>query len=210
MIKLITFILIMSCSGYQLTTRHNIFQEYGISTLRVPTFYNQTPLNNISRFFTAEFSSQLSELKGLRVTHSDQSSQGVLIGLITSPLEHDEVLKPDLFSQINLLAPNRAKNLATNKENKNLIPVSNRLQFQLHLYLVKNVYRDRLSFEQLKAGSLFHKKINIDIRNIPREVHDGADFVINTTQNERLIEKVLAVKAKSVANDFIKQKLNEF
>jgi len=159
------------------------------------------------------FTEEMYKVKGLEVRNSwESSSDSYLIGVIKGDKEHAEIFERDLSNQINIISPQNAP------QNKNIVPITNKVNFSINLYLVKNpgVFKKLLgkglSYSNLSKhpGVVMHRRMNVNIDNIAREINDGKDFVINTTQNERLLEKVLKKKAKEIALDFSNTYFYEF
>lgn len=201
----IFFILFQSCAGYRFQNRANPFKQYGIKTLAIPMFYNQSTISNIAPAFTKEIYNMLSGFNDLRLVNSHTQSDAVLIGIIDS---NDRIMKT-----IAPGAPRSVENIggedAANKRGDFYVPSSNRLNIVLKLIVIKNPTKEEIEFlkSNLSSQSLFSSKI-IFRESIPlsqsftREIFGGEAISVNHTQNRGALRKSIISLSKNATEVF--------
>ena len=83
-IPILLILLCSSCAGYRFQDKENPFKQYGIRSLSIPMFFNQSSHSNISGMFTKEIYKMISEFDNLKVYGGGSSGDAVLIGIIES------------------------------------------------------------------------------------------------------------------------------
>lgn len=96
--KLIFLILVISysCAGYRVKTMDNPFKHYGIYSISVPMFINQSVFAHVSSDFTREIMTELQGHTGLEIRAGEHFKQtdAVLIGILESPSNLKEAKAP--------------------------------------------------------------------------------------------------------------------
>jgi len=82
----IFFILFQSCAGYRFQNRANPFKQYGIKTLAIPMFYNQSTISNIAPAFTKEIYNMLSGFNDLRLVNSHTRGVMLFLSVLLTPM----------------------------------------------------------------------------------------------------------------------------
>lgn len=202
---LLSFILIASCADYRYQKLDNPFSQYGVKSLSIPMFYNQSNFANITPVFTTEIYKMLSGFKGLKVQGGKNSTDAVLIGIIES-----KDFRKDSRVASN---PRSVKNIAPedigDSRGDFYIPSTNTLSYSLRLIVMKHPTKEEIDF--LKSGlgkeNLISSKIIFN-ETIPltasftRETLNGDLSAVNYTQNRGAEKKSIKTMAINSANTF--------
>jgi len=206
------FLLSISCSGYKVVKNESNFKKYGIHSISVPMFFNKSTLPDISSRFTNSFTQELYSIPDLEVkSPNSKTNDAYLVGVVRSaPSESGTVIRGGLAAKIKDLAPNRGEG------NDNLLPITNIIRLKVDLFLVRRSADSESLISKLRSKmhpSLLESHPSIVLKqtipisvNVNREIYDD-DFVINSTQNYGILNKVISAEAKKAAITF-KQSIN--
>lgn len=216
-------IFFYSCSSYNLTRRVNPFKKYGVRSISVPMFYNQTNLSNVTHHFTRHFTHLLYELKDIDVKSStDKKVDAYLIGILKSPNKLVNTLVADKVVDVASVAPVSVTNELNSTTRNALVPSESKMNLTLEVYLIRRteltkgmVYQIRANnFPNLaeKNDAIILKEIIPISRNFEREIFDKVkdgsnniledNSIVNSTQNRGILEKTIAEEAKKAADRF--------
>ncbi len=223
--KLLLFlsILFCSCSSYNLTRRVNPFKKYGVQSVSVPMFYNQTNLSNVTHHFTRYFTHLLYELKDIDVKEaSSKNVDAYLVGVLKSPYKMSQTLAGDAIRDVSEVAPVAVNNQITGATRNAIVPTVSILNLTLDVYLIRKsakskgmVYMIReKNFPEMaeKSDAVILKETIVINRRFEREIFDkeknGSNIitsdnsVINMTQNRGILEKTIIEEARKAAANF--------
>jgi hypothetical protein len=204
---LLTFV---SCAGYRFQQDQNPLAQYGINSLSVPMFYNESNFPEVSPMFTKEIYHLLTSYSGLKV-HSGFSlaSDAVLIGIIKSSQKRVESQAP-----LNLrVAQQGARNSIGQSREDFYVPGSNSLNMSLRIIVIKQPTADELevlhsSFgEQVAKSSkiIFNETFTLT-NSFNREILDNEGTQVVGTQNKGSqfrTQQNMAKEAATLVRDMI-------
>ncbi len=206
------YLLSISCSGYKVVESKSHFKKYGIESISIPMFYNKSTLPDVSAKFTSSFTQELYSIPDLEIkSPNSKTNDAYLIGVVRSAAnEGTTLLRGGLVARISDLAPTQGRG------NDNLLPITNVLKLKVDLFLVRrspdsssliSKLRSELYPELLSSHPSIVLKKTIPIyTSIIREIYDQ-DYVVNSTQNYGILNKVIESEAKKAALSF-KQSIN--
>jgi hypothetical protein len=197
--------LLTACADYRFQKQDNPFSQYGINSLSIPLFYNQSSFSNVSSAFTKEVYQIMTGFKGLKVTHGKGASDAVLIGIISSPASlKDSALATDLRSAKTVLGQNFAKN-----RNDFYVPSRNNLRLSLKIIVIKHPTDEEIKLLQsglldrpfVSSKIIFSENVSVE-SSYTREIFaDEASQVIQT-QNRGAQKRTLNEMALNAAVNF--------
>lgn len=193
-----------SCAGYRFQEKSNPFGQYGVKSISVPMFYNQSNFVNFSAPMTKEVYQMLSGFSGLKLYSGHEKADAVLVGIIDSP--------------DNVRTSHRAKNLRSAKNavgeligdgrDDFYIPSTTELVASLRIILIKNPSEREIELLRTSMGRFALGPRIIVNEMIPlsgsftRELY-GADAVdVNDTQNRSAKEETMGEMAERAAQSF--------
>lgn len=199
----IVLIMLSSCAGYRFQQSANPFAQYGVKSISIPMFYNQSNFPNISAPMTKEIYHVLSKFNDLELRSGDQEADAVLIGIVMSP---DKVRRSMIGEDFR-----SAKNVIDeigDQRGDFYIPARTRLQSSLRLVLLKNPTPKEI--ELLKSGLgrfAIGSKIIINetialTSSFNRELYSGEALSVVDTQNRGAMRNSIEEMAKSAAQNF--------
>ncbi len=209
--------LLNSCGGYHPINQNNPLQQYGISTVAIPMFINQTAFADISGPMTKEIARVLHSYPGIRVYAGEYvQADAILIGVIKS---RDKVNDVVLASTKRFTTDRLKESIGPRKEF--YIPSASSYQLQLELTLIKDpsVGDKELIHSDLKKYLSRHPKV---IFNEVMELSGSYDRVImpntkpddggtvNYSQNVALFKKSIENLSVNAALNFKEVILNAF
>ncbi len=206
------FLLSISCSGYKVVENKSSFKKYGIDSISIPMFFNKSTLADVSAKFTTSFTQELYSIPDLEIkSPNSKTNDAYLIGIVRSaPNESGTLVRGDLAAKIKDLAPNRGQG------NENLLPITNILKLKIDLFLIRRSPESNSLISALRSKrypellashpSIVLKKTIPISTTVIREVYDE-DFVVNSTQNHGILNKVIKSEAKKAALTF-KESIN--
>ncbi len=129
------FILILqaACSGYRFKKQTNPFENFGVKTIAIPLFLNQSSLPNTSAIFTQEISLLLSQYPDLKIVSDVHQADAVLVGVIDSLDKYSETLKTTGHKITNSVAP---KSLAGRSDF--FVPFSSEVKLMVNFILIRD------------------------------------------------------------------------
>ncbi len=96
----------LSCSGYVLGKRSNPFFIYGVESVSVPAFTNDTPVPDVGTYLGQEVVNMLAEFPELKLAMGENlSTDAVLLGRVTSSPLRKEVITSSQYLSSNAVAP---------------------------------------------------------------------------------------------------------
>lgn len=201
---LLLILLSMSCSGYRLSDRSNPFSQYGVESMAVPLFYNQSNVEDVSGVFTQEIHEMLSNIDNLKIKMSDKNADAVLVGIIKSPRRVMESRKSTFR-----LAQDVAGESLGDQRRDFYVPATTNMQMDLQLILIKNPSKQEIETLRTELGEhvrlsskvLFNEKISVKSR-FSREILSGDSTQVNMTQNKGAERKNVRNLAKEAADSF--------
>ena len=208
-------LLFMSCSHYQLTRNKNPFKKYGVKSIAVPMFYNQTNLANISHHFTYEFTKLMYDMRELEVkSASSNTADAYLVGILRNANKRRDALNRGLSRTSSDRFPVNAG------EQELLVPVTTNLRMVLDIFLVRRSPKTMGFIYDLRKKNFPHLvkghpaiifKESLPIRGgFARETLDQGASVVNSTQNRGILQKVLEREALETARHFREKILYAF
>jgi hypothetical protein len=203
-----SFIFIMlfsgSCADYRFQTLDNPFYQYGINSISVPMFYNQSNFANVSPAFTKEVYKMLSGFKGLRAQGGNANSDATLIGIIES--------KDSRKISRRATDPRSVKNIAGSDLGKRgdfYIPTTNNLSLTLRVIVIKkpskeeiNLLKSNLGKQDFISSKIIFSEVIPVAASFTRELLTGDAGSVNHTQNLGAQRKSLNAMAKSASESF--------
>ena len=193
----------------------NPFAKYGIKSVAVPMFFNQSVLPNTAQSFTAQFFKLLASYRGLKVySGSTTRADAVLLGVISS--------SPLLNKTIAVEGHKKAQTLVNPKDigNRNdfFTPSRNRITLTLKVVLIKNPNWQELEFFQSKIsqGAIQHPKVIFNKTVSLSTAFDrvfksrGKGGVTNFTNNLGTLNKAVETLALDGRNYFKEIVINAF
>lgn len=202
---LLSLLLVASCADYRYQKQDNPFSQYGIKTLSIPMFYNQSNFNNISPVFTKEIYKILSGFKGLELRSGKKNADATLIGIVGSASS----LK-DSRSGAN---PRAAKSILgenfANNRNDFAIPSTNNLAVSLKIIVMKHPTEEEIKLLSSDLGNaqvinskiIFNDIIPIS-GSFTREIFGPEGAEVIATQNRGAQKNTIKGMAQSAAVSF--------
>ncbi len=206
--------LFSSCAGYKVNKQDNPFARYGITSLSVPMFQNNSSIAGVSYPFTKEIINLLRIFPDLKVKASKSTkTDAVLIGVIRSS-EHrnDAVETVDKRFTDDVLTPGTLGN-----RRAYFVPYQTQISLTLDLYLIKNPRPEELELLESEMAKyvkdapriVLNERIAVT-RAFTRNILDGKGIEVNQTQNLGVFQKSLNEMAKQAANNFRQMVLYAF
>jgi hypothetical protein len=204
-IVLILLFTITSCAGYRFQNKNNPFKQYGIKSLSIPMFYNQSALSNISGVFTKEIYRMVSGFDGLQVTGGKAKTDATLIGILESSGRIIDVLVPS--------APRNVENIATDEvagsRKEFYIPSASTVNLSLRVIVIKDPTKEEIEFLRSKASKktfesskiIFSESIRLS-NTFTREVFDGNNNAVIHSQNRGSLTKSYIAMSRDAAQTF--------
>ena len=201
---------LFSCAGYRFQEKSNPFERYGIRSIQIPMFYNNSALPNVSAQFTREFKVMLYKYQGLKIQSSNSAGvDAVLIGIIDSPASYSSTVANQTLRVANAVDGEGRREF--------YVPSSSRVTINLRVILIKNPTAKEIKILQSEFG----KYIDVDSRiiinqQIPlqeafnRELYVGSSGDINYTQNQGAIKSTVDLLAIRATESFRSLILNVF
>lgn len=202
---LILFLFISSCADYRYQKLDNPFSQYGIKSLSIPMFYNQSNFENMGPAFTKEIYKMLSGFKGLKIQGGNHNTDATLIGIIDS--------KDFRRDSRESSGPRSVKNIANSKIGSSrgdfYIPSTNTLMAELRIIVIKRPTQEDIEFLKSNLGKenfisskiIFRESIPLT-SSFTREILLGEGTAVNSTQNRGAERRTIHQMAKSSASTF--------
>jgi hypothetical protein len=204
-IALLTVFIMSSCADYRYQDLDNPFSQYGIKSLTVPMFYNQTSFANVSAPFTREVFRMLSGFKGLRLESGKSNTDATLIGIVTSA-DSLKIARRSTNSRgvKSILGENSLPD-----RNDFFVPSVNSLQMSLQIIVMKHPTDEEIKFLKsgLGNGTMISSKI-IFTETVPlnstftREIFSNEGMQVIGTQNRGAQKITVQSMAKNAATTF--------
>lgn len=209
--------LLVSCAGYHTVDNRNPLLRYGVKSVSIPMFVNQTSFSGVSGAMTREISKVLHSYPGINVYAGEfVAADAVLIGVIKSG---DKVISV-IDSSTKKFTTDKLKDSIGNRR-EFYIPSASTYKLKLELTLIKDPspLDKELIQSDLKKYLSRHPKIifnevmdlsgSFSRATLPNTTPDDGG-VTNYTQNKALFEKSIESLAVSAAQSFKEVILNAF
>jgi len=206
-----------ACAGYHFRSNQNPMAQFGIQSISVPMFLNQTAVTDVAGPFTKEIRLLLQRFPGLKVHAGDCSGMDAcLIGIIKSPKNLVETIEPTQYDISSKMARS-----GTSPRADFFIPIVSTIKFKLHLVLVKSPTEAEINLFQSKIGEdikldpkvVFNKVIPVELslsREVFDRVADSDGVVVNMVQNVGSQSRTVKQMAKIAAISFKELVLDAF
>jgi hypothetical protein len=212
-LNLISLLLFLNCSGYRFKNQSNPFDNYGVRTVAIPLFLNQSPVPNAAAPFTKEITLLLSQYPGLEIVGADAGhADAVLIGIVNSKDKLSETVRTTGYKITNSVAPK-----ALSGRSDFFVPFSTEIKLEVNFILIKDPSTKEIDLASSELGPslkgnpkiLFNETIPIS-GNFNREIHDEAGSQVNFTQNKGAQERTVRNMAQALAQNFKEMVLYAF
>ncbi len=209
-ILFLSFLLVVSCSGYRYTQTANPFEQYGIDSLSIPMFYNFSNQPELASSFTRETYKLMSGFSGLKLKSGfSNSTDAVLIGIIRSAEKVADTLRSETPRVASAVAPQA---VGSNRP-EFYVPGITRVALMLQVVVIKRPTTEEIELLQSELGTripaqgkiLFNETFNLS-EAYNREYLDGEAVGVVGTQNAgalRRTKETLALKAAEQIRDMI-------
>jgi hypothetical protein len=196
-----------------MTSSSNPFEQYGIKSLSIPTFYNKSSLSGVSSLMTREFYQQLNSIQGLKLNSGlDQSADAVLVGVISSSEKLMGAVRPSQIREAQTVAPN-----AVADRRSFYIPTQSTVMLRVQVFVIKRPTKAEIELLQTELGSkvpthgkiVFNEVFNVS-RSFDHEIRDGVSTSTNFTQTRGGQIKTLGLLAEDAARNFKEMVLYAF
>ncbi len=207
LLSLSLVLLFISCSGYKIAKNDNNFKKYGVKSISIPMFYNQSILPNVSSVFTKSFTKELNSIRNLNIkSPNSMTVDSYFVGIVRSEKYEKNVIRRNLSNRIKDITPLNAPN------NENLVSIGNSLKLTVEVFLIRRSPDSKSLIAKLREQEfpeLIRQHPSIILRrsipisyNFIREIYDSSDSVVNATQYYGTLEKVLDKVSVKAASDF--------
>ncbi len=213
-----TFVILLfglsSCAGYRVQKKGNPFSDYGIKTVAIPMFVNQSIYPKANVPFTREIKALLSTYPDLNITTSPSSkADALLIGIVSSENRYTEAYKTTATNfQSGTTIGNRAGIY---------VPTATQYKIDIKIMLIKDPSLEDQKLFKSKLGELMarHPKVvftrtfsytgsfNRDAR--PTDTSDSGG-IVNYTSSRRYFDQTLQSLAESNARELEELVINVF
>ena len=214
---LLLMVLLGGCAGYRVVTQSNPLKKFGIDSVSIPAFVNQSGIPHISVSLTREMILMLAEYPHLRVySGKRQKVDAILIGVIRSNDHRRNTVKT--FRR-NYVGTELLDSIG--ERNTFSIPSESIYRLTLQLALIKNPTLEEIELLQSNIGPqindkqkiLFNKSIPLEGR-FQREVGDTMTSdslgMVNFTKTKHHFEASFVELGKKVTSAFRDTILNAF
>ena len=210
-------LVLSSCAGYQVKYQDNPFKEHGVNSISIPIFLNKSIIPNIAGPLTKEITKSLTDYTTLKI-HSgfSKSADAVLIGIVTSSKQRDEVYKTTATTYTDSDLEE-----SIGSRGAFYVPTANSYGASLSLVLIKKPTKQDMELINSKFSPymsrhprvLFTEVISLSgsyskIVNANNSVDGGG--VVNFTQSKQNFEKSIQSLSESAANSFREEILYAF
>lgn len=205
------------CSGYRFKEISNPFKNYGISSVSVPMFVNQSILPRINVPLTKEIFAILLSYPGLKVhAGENKSADALLLGVVSSGGRRKEVFKTTgrIFTE-GLVQE------SLGERQPFYLPIQTEYGANLQLVLVRkptkslvNLIRGKMGKHLVKNSKIiFNETLSLN-KSFTRRLYDNLSVdkggVVNFSQNLGNFEKSMSELAKNAAIQFDQEVLDAF
>ena len=218
-VMFIGHILLSSCSAYHFKKNKNPLAIYGIKSLDIPLFSNQSILPRVSEVLTSEVHHVLSKYKDMKIySYANPSADGILVGIISTKDKRYQVYK----------TASRAYPTAELADSFGqgrkafYLPQTTNYDLSVRLILIKGTDIAEVS-ELLQNGYLhslkFHPKVMWEeefgmtggfARGLFDTLNPDSGGVVNYTNSEGNFEKSLRAVAKELGRRLKEEVLDVF
>lgn len=203
------------CGGYKLVKNNNPFVQYGIESVTVPMFFNQSVIPNTAGVFTSEFFKLLTSYHNLKVYSGVQKqADAVLLGIISSPQYRNETISVAGQKKVHtLVSPDDL-----GQRNDFFTPTRNQIVLTLKVILIKNPNGKELKLFQSELANMIdhHPKVifneTIQLRTAFSRKFKSRNMggVTNFTNNLGTLNKAVQTLAVNGRNYFKEIIINAF
>lgn len=210
-------IFLTGCAGYRVKTMENPFHQYGIKSISVPMFVNQSVFPQVSSLFTKEIKLALEGHHGLEVVSGDRfdKTDAVLIGVVTSSQYLKEAkTSPSHSFTVDVLQD------SIGKRQPFYLPQETNIHLDLRLILIKKptqeevelltkVYPDEFLSPQIIFNEVFKLSYTYS-RAIKANLTKDDGGLVNQTKNKGSLQKALQSMSKNSSIQFKELIINAF
>lgn len=215
---LLLTLFLTSCAGYSFKDVENPLAQFGINSISIPVFINNSSLSGMTGPFTKEMALLFSKYPKLKVyNYENKKSDAILIGIINSPPK-----KRDAIINGNKIYP--AGELADSFGDRNLfyLPLDSTYSVVVQFILIKGPSERELNFildnKELLAQAKTPKIIINETFSLTQSYahtlygNQNPDMggVVNFTNTRGHYHKSILDLAESVATRFEQEVLNAF
>lgn len=206
-----------SCGGYYIAGHGNYFVNYGVHSICVPTFINDSLLPGVSGIFTQNFFNVLTDINNLKVYSGlNQTCDAVLVGII-----HSEDRKKSVFSVQNRVLIENGNNSSIGDRNSFFVPSTVLYKFNLRILVIRNLHNKGIeeflnyptdvakAHPALILDQEFVIEKSMSVRN-DSPIKGSKRGLSNFTQNHYELDQGLRAIATEKANEFKQVVLNAF
>lgn len=195
-----------SCAGYRYQEKSNPFKRYGISSVKIPMFYNHSGVANVSAPFTREFITMLSRFQGLKILNTNEGqADAVLIGVISSPNSNSSTIENQSLSVIEKISDE-----GSGRSRRDFyIPSSSRVNLRLRIIMIKNPTEKEIKVLSSEFGKYVHVDSKVLINEsillsetFNRERDIGEAGNVNYTQNTGAVKNTIETLAERSTASF--------
>jgi hypothetical protein len=205
-IQLILFLLIfqLGCSGYYLKKNNNPFEQYNITSLYVPLFYNHSNLPFASAELTRAFINELMPLKGIKiVTNKAEPADAILLGIFSSTPEMSKTYRT---ARTALIKSEDYSNIGTREDF--LVPSETKGTFNLQIMVLRAATDEQIEYLLDQKSNPFElPEMILNHRfdmsfTFERLLFSDEYRSVNFTQSIGNRDFAFQVKSKEVAREF--------
>lgn len=189
--------------------RSNPFAQYGIKSIHIPMFYNQSSLPNVASIFNKEITKSLTSFKDLSLSKGFEKSDAVLVGIVTSQDMRKDVIRTKSSKRIENTFGEEA--LGDKREDFH-IPSTSSVNLGLRIIVIKHPTKSEIQFLQSSLGEqaknskiIFNENIGVSENFYLKELDAGSLQVLGTQNRgvQKETYKALGVKAARSFKDMI-------
>ncbi len=204
---LLFIFLLVNCAGYNVKSKNNPLQQYGISKLAVPAFYNQSNIPHASPVFTRELITFLRQFKGLEVQNElNENSDAVLIGIIESADKYKHTVTSVENRVTSDIAPNA---ISETQRGEFYIPAITQVNLKVRFILLKRPTLEMIEFvkkdiaKSIKYSEniIFNQEVSLS-DSFNREIFDSEAKRVNATQNRKALQRTVRDLAFAARDSF--------
>ncbi len=203
LISLVVSALLSSCSGYHFKYKDNPFERYGIKSLTVPLFLNNSLFPGASSKMTREIKEVLENQTNLTIySGNNKNADAVLVGIVDTPKHKRDVIKT-----------NKTTLVSSGNRPSFYIPTGNSYHMTLRLVLIKApskldmslIHSKLLPYMNKNPKVIFSESMHLSSSYarfaVSNDTGDAGE-VVNFTRSKKIFEQSLDKLAKAAAKKF--------
>ena len=214
MIYIFILMGLFSCSGYRVQRKGNPFEEYGVKTVSIPMFVNQSIYPKANVPFTREIKALLSSYPDLSiVTKPSSKVDALLVGIVSSENRYNEAYKTTATNfQSGTTIGNRAGIY---------VPTATQYRISVKIMLIKDPNLEDVKLFKSKLGKFMNNHPNVVFSrdftytgsfNRDARPTDNPDSggIVNYTNSRRYFDQTIQSLAESNARELEELVINVF